>query len=356
MRITILLLFLPMVANFALPTSRAAMEKEYQMRFGKAKKKKWFGLFGSSQEKPKEYYFKKMKAGNNDGFYKPGMIIGGDTLPPKPTPPNGRDTTLADLAGKYKLESEQNGNKKVIFTHPVKVRKSGFLFKWSTSKSQAYFFSDDTLSASYSRLDTSTPVKVGRYNLEASTWFSFGKNGRIKFLCPASSEVKTLQIGNYSIKYHPVGPDGYLQKIFFYDNGNVSSIHIKEPHTLRVGSRSYQFIYSKGCGGSLDFYEDGKLKSGYIGKTEKINGITLKKGSLVKFYKSGRLKETAFSGTKMIQGYLVASADRYWPNVEFYENGRLKKIDALGKTRTINGKTYRKGHVLHFKENGEIDY
>ncbi len=288
-------------------------------------------------------------------------IEGSDVpLPPNPapidTPPVTKDNTLSDYVGKYQITSENNGATYVKFSEPVAIRINGYVLQLVAEKSNNYhavFGKDGKLRSSYSRLNEPVNAKVGPHSVEISNWVSFGESGNINFLCPAGDK-KEFTIGQNKITYHSIGKDNYLQKIFFADDASIRSIHIRDPHVLKVGNYSIKFGHHEGCGGDLDFYPNGSLKGGYLEDAATLENVKYPKGSYIGFTESGTLEKAHFPESLTIQGIPVSKIDDYWPSVEFHKNGKIKMAKGLGRSITIKGKNYSKGKTINFDENGNV--
>jgi hypothetical protein len=364
MRILSILLFFT-ISISSQSISNDFLEKEFEIRYNDKKNR---SVMSSSLKdlylaKPQKKTDSKFKRSRNFPLPPLPPIEGSDVPPPPgpaPTPtddvPTVKDNTILDYNGKYTVHSENGDLIKVKFLEPVAIRINGYVLQLEPnqkSKYHATFARDGKLISNYSTLYQSIDAKVGPYNVEISDWVSFNDAGNITFLCPAGNEKK-FQIGQNTITYHSTTKDHYLQKVFFYYDGSISSIHIRDPHQLKVGKYTIGFDHHEGCGGDLDFYANGSLKGGYLEKDTTIENVNYPKGTYLGFTESGILEKVYSRGNLTIQGIPISGIDRYWSEVEFHSNGKIKIARGLGRNITIDGKQYSKGKILMFDENGKV--
>jgi hypothetical protein len=362
---TILLIFAISLLADPLPNKKQ-LEKEFELRFGNKKTRSLDTSAIQDNFFTGQKFNPKLAGKKYRNFPFPPLppFDSTENNPPSPTPspetiPTEKDNKLSDYKGKYEVtRTDSQGNMSVKFKENVSIRINGKILKLVIDPSFNYhanFNKEEKLTSNYAHLAEPVKAKVGKYNLQISSWVSFYPNGNISFLSPGGDNLD-FQIGNYTIKYNSTSKTGYLQKIFFYEDGAIDSIHIREPQTLQVGGQSIEFDHHEGCGGDLDFYQTGALKGGYLAKPTQINGTNFPKESYIGFYESGKVQKTAFPGTITIQGYSVSTNDSYWPVVEFHSNGKIQKLKALAKDTLIGGKTYTKGQIINFKEDGSVEY
>lgn len=123
---------------------------------------------------------------------------------------------------------------------------------------------------------------------------------------------------------------------------------VKSIPKMPADKKGIKFIF-----GSLQFYDDWskRLSLGALAEEQEVQGILFPKYTFVFFYESGELM-IAQLGEKdvFIQGVNCAAGQ----NVYFDKSGRITQA-VLAEDQFINGKLYRKGDSLRFKEDGSIE-
>lgn len=107
--------------------------------------------------------------------------------------------------------------------------------------------------------------------------------------------------------------------------------------------------------GSLQFYDDWNRKPlmGTLAEDQEVQGILFPKYTHLYFSKSGELEIAQLGERYMhvrIQGINCAGSE----NIYFHRSGKLTSA-VLAEDQVINGKSYRKGDSLRFKEDGSIE-
>ncbi|MBU1221506.1 hypothetical protein KKF34_16025 [Myxococcota bacterium] len=267
-----------------------------------------------------------------------------------------KDTTYDDLKH---LASKSEGRKTLKFDKQVKIYKNNQLM---LVQGTVYFFEDTGAVSSITGLQNTVTYFQAGQTINFRSWISFSKKGSVTF--GFGSKDTVFKIGKYSVKYSPTNKSGYTAKIFFYESGNIASIHIREDQTLKVGNQNITFTHYPGCGADLGFYEDGTFKSGYVAQDTVFAGLKYKKGKEIVLSKRGNpiLRGDHAKIDKPAKGtYKTSGANSYFYDVKNYSESivatynfyMLKFINPMDLKK--DGKLFRvKGQVLFYPESETI--
>ena len=192
---------------------------------------------------------------------------------------------------------------RVCVPHKMKIGSYEFAQSYSEhsdSSNCLYLYENGRISEG--RFEAPTIVEGIEYSEKKTT--SFYPNGKIKLGTP----TKAIEINGL-----------VLQKgmpISFYEKGSLKWVRLASP--TKIGD----FLFSTK---SLNFHENGNVYAGYLENGGSYKNLKLKKRSFIRFHDNGVVAELSLSEDSYIQGIEFAKSGNSYRETSFYKNGNLRQ-------------------------------
>lgn len=95
----------------------------------------------------------------------------------------------------------------------------------------------------------------------------------------------------------------FVSYIIKYENGNIQHAKLSKKTTIKTPVGKLKFNNN-----FISFYKNGKLNSGQLAKSKKINGIKYEKNDTIKFTEQGKVK--LYKDRKT--GVIYSSKNSFW--------------------------------------------
>jgi antitoxin component YwqK of YwqJK toxin-antitoxin module len=209
---------------------------------------------------------------------------------------------------------------------------------------------NDKLNGNYKKFDGDVIVEEGKYldGLMDGEWIFRYSNGKLKGKGKyvkgdgESPDLKGIPVNGREgawIRFHE---NGIKEQETFFKNGKLSGIRLQFNENGILKDK-YNYVNDKEEGERLSYYDSGELEW----RCFNINGNRDKTKKTTRYHKNGQVWYEGYAGDK--------DKEWYGEQKEYYENGKLKKIDVYDNSGTgkilstrnfdINGKEIKQKSV-----------